>query len=101
MPGSLNVYYRTRKQGLTRIGGIASLYSAYQKECRGRSPLPGFGDPHLGDTTAGLEKLLFHRFVAASNERNRSAEDKVLCRGSGCPRKTPFHLFAAEGGKSK
>jgi hypothetical protein len=28
-------------------------------ECRGRSPLPGFGAAHLGDAIAGTRKLLF------------------------------------------
>src|SRR5689334_15330302 len=26
--------------------------------------------------------------------KNRSAEDRVLCRGSGCPRKIPFSFFS-------
>jgi len=43
----------------------------------------------------GTEMKTDHRKVLVDWHplRTRSAEDCVLCRGSGCPRKTPFPFF--------
>ena len=57
-----------------------------QQECRGRNPLPGFEEWQKPI----LENPLF---AAVGNECNRSAEDAVLCRGSGCPRKPLLPLL--------
>src|SRR5207248_6303133 len=43
-------------------------------------------------TPAGCPRFFFSFFAVVSNERNRSAEDAVLCRGSGCPRKIPIYF---------
>src|SRR6266568_1706492 len=102
MPGNLNVYYRARKQGLTKIEGIASLYSAYQKECRGRSPLPAGYSGIVPDgfvASKGVQRAkpfadgVFGNCPGRLRRIKRSAEGEALCRGSGCPRKTPFPLL--------
>src|SRR6266571_7007947 len=31
--------------------------------------------------------------ITTGTPKSQSAEDAVLCRGSGCPRKPPFYLF--------
>src|SRR6266700_2722154 len=110
MPGNLNVYYRARKQGLTKIGGIASLYSAYQKECRGRSPLPaGYSgivpDGFVASKGVQRAKPFAGGLVPASSPTDifnqKECRGRSPLPGFGVSPKTSFSSFAAAGGKSK
>jgi hypothetical protein len=85
---------------------LVSFFVSQNLECRGQSPLPGCGAAHLGDAIAGPHKHLFTLAAAGGKKmligvslktQKRSAEDEVLCRGSGCPRKIPFSFSLAAG----
>ena len=67
---------------------VVTTILTIQQECRGRSPLTGFGAAHPGDAEARPEKLLFN--YSAGVQRTKSFDGV-----RGVPEKL---LFAAVGG---